>query len=155
MANCHICNYENEVDTICSLCAANLDDPLEETKIKEEEPDFAAFAISDKKGPMQTHAAIYLTNKRLILIPAKMKGFGLEGLLEAAIYNKLASTSGVISVPLQDIESIGEGKFGLLVKAIAIDLNDGTNIRLRMPGTLSGRKQWQEEIQKAVDDCKL
>jgi hypothetical protein len=77
---------------------------------------------------LQVNAYVYLTEKRFILIPSKLIGYGLTGVLTATTYNKMTSNKGVISIPLEQIKSVDNARLGLLGKDLVVTTpNDITN----------------------------
>jgi len=91
-------------------------------------------------------AFIYLTNKRLIILPTKLEGLGLTGMVTAAVYNKITSEHGLISLPFENMKAVKDGKFGLLVKALIIDTTDGELVKIKV----SKRDEWKAAITKAI-----
>jgi len=146
---CHICACENEVpnerDSSCAMCDADLADSQSEVKLLED-THAALYNTVDKFTAPGWEAFIYLTNKRLLVIPAKLKGSGLQGRLSAAVYNKMAGESDIISIPLANIKAVREGKFGLLMKALIIDTTDGGLLKIKV----SKRNEWKDTIAKAA-----
>lgn len=48
----------------------------------------------------------------------------------------------VLSIPLEQIKAVRDGKFGLLQKAIIIDTTNGELLKITVPK----RKEWKEAI---------
>lgn len=148
--NCHICDYQgNEAQEgqppFCVRCGADLSDPTLETKLMEAPPS-ATYATADRITALRMQTSIYLTDKRLILVPAKLSGFGLAGVLTAATYNKMTTASGVISIPFENVKDVRDGKFGLLVKALIVDTTDGEMVKITAPK----RNVWKDALMKAT-----
>ena len=149
---CPICEFENEdgQHSVCPICGVDLSNENAETK-RMEATTSASFATSDRMSDLRKEAFIYLTDKRLIVIPADVKitGYGLKGALVAAaanaIHRKMMNDVGVISVPLTDIKAVRDGKFGLLVKAIVIETTNNEIVKITVPK----RNEWKEAITKA------
>ena len=67
-------------------------------------------------------------------------------MLTAAVVNKMTSKYGVVSVPLEQIWSVEEGKMGLLQKILIVVTADGEKIVLTLPKL----KEWKEAIVNAA-----
>ncbi len=117
-------------------------DPLTVAMMDDASHDLDATA--DKMSALRQYAAVLLTDKRLIVIPTKLTGMGLAGVITASIVNKMTSKDGVISVPLIEISGIRDGKFGLLVKALIVDIKGGEGELVKL--TLPKREQWKQAI---------
>jgi len=151
---CPVCEFENKNEEgqhlVCLVCGVDLTNSNAETKLMEATTS-ATFATSDRMSDMRKEGFIYLTDKRLIVIPADIKfvGHGLGGGLAAAtakaLHNKMMSDSSVISIPLADIKAVKDGKFGLLVKAIVIETINNEIIKITVPK----RNEWKEALAKA------
>ena len=145
---CHVCCHVNEVldeqSPFCVRCGADLIDLQAETKCIESSA--ASYATSNGRFAVQTPAFAYLTDKRLILIPAKLTGFGLTGVLTSAIMNKMTSESGVISIQFEHVKAVKEGKFGLFVKAIIVETAGGEMVKMTVPN----RNKWKEAITRTL-----
>ncbi len=143
---CHICGHVNEISeeqsAFCVQCGADLVDTKAEIKLME--ASLYSYAIANKNIP--GYATAYLTDKRLIVIPHKLEGFGLTGVITATIINKMTNKSGIISVPLNHVKSIKDGRFGLLLKAIIVDTIDGNPVKIAVPK----RKEWKEVLIKSI-----
>ena len=150
---CHICDHQNEIpdgqSPFCVRCGTDLTEPKVETKLMEDTKS-ARFATVDKMSSPGVEAFIYLTDKRLIAIPAKLQGFGLTGMVTAAVYNKMTSDQGLISIPFENMKTVRDGKFGLLVKALIVDTTDGELLKMG----LSNRNEWKEAITKAISSLR-
>jgi len=154
-AKCHICGCENEIpdgqSSCCALCGADLADAQAETVMREMSKGTYATANMPRAQPI-CDCNIYLTSKRLILLPihTQMVGYGIQGAATAAITNKLnekiTKNIKTISLPLTEIKSIKSGKLGLFRKAIVIDTADGETIKFLAPKL----GEWEEAITKAV-----
>ena len=146
---CHICHSVNEITSgqtaFCGLCETDLASPQKETKLLED-IDNAQYSVADKTTSPGWEAFVYLTNQRLIVVPAKLKGSGLEGMLTAAVYNRMTKKSGVISIPFANIKAVRDGKMGLLMKALIVDTTDGELVKIKV----SGRSEWKEALTKAM-----
>lgn len=142
---CHICSYPNEQASFCALCGTDLANPNTETKHLESIHG-ALYSTVEKTMVAGWDAFIYLTNKRLIIVPAKLKGSGLDGMLAAAIYNKMTSKAGVISIPFEHIKAVRDGKMGLLFKAIVVDTTDGEVVKIKV----SKRDEWKAALASAT-----
>ncbi len=147
MANkqCHICGKANEEQAqACARCAADLSNPAAETLLRVEKS--ASYAMADKMSALRQYAAVLLTDKRLIVIPAKLSGAGLAGVITAAIVNKMTSKDGVLSLPFSEISAVRDGKFGLLVKAFIVDIKGGEGELVKL--TMPKREEWKQEISR-------
>ncbi|MDR3270312.1 MAG: hypothetical protein LBT32_02190 [Peptococcaceae bacterium] len=152
---CHICNYENESAdgqaTLCVACGAELADPKSETKLMEAITS-ATCATSDQLRDVRKECSIYLTDRRLIVIPADVQftGLNLTGILAAkaaqALHNKMTSNFGVISIPVKNIKTVRDGKFGLLVKAIIVETTGGEMVKITVPK----RDEWKSALANAA-----
>jgi hypothetical protein len=89
-------------------------------------------------------ASVYLTDRRVLVVPLKLQGYGLQGILTAAVYNKMTSKNGVISVPLSLVTGVRDGKFGF-VKALILDISDGGLLKITVPA----REEWRAAIESA------
>ncbi|MFP3153520.1 hypothetical protein LQZ18_03665 [Lachnospiraceae bacterium ZAX-1] len=159
---CHICEHVNESEnqrpTFCIRCGADLANPEVETKIMEHtNARTGTYATSDKFSDIRKEAFIYLTNRRVIVIPATVDFYGLNlaGALTAVgakmLYSKLTSgQSSLISIPLENIKVVRDGKFGLLVKALIIETNDGEIVKM----TVSKQNEWKDAITKATNSLR-
>ncbi len=146
MANtkCPICGFDNrqtEPGQSCALCAADFREP--ERKLLETLKK-GSYATADKVTAIRMEASIYLTDRRVIVIPLKLSGYGLTGVLTAAAYNKMTSKNGVISLPLTQVTDVRDGKFGF-VKALILDTRDGDLLKIAVPG----RDEWRDAIERA------
>jgi len=126
-------------------CDADLTDSKSEIKLLEDTHN-ALYSLVDKTMSPGWEAYVYLTNKRLIVVPAKMRGSGLDGRLAAVVYNKITSKSGLVSIPLTDITAVRDGKMGLLMKALIVDVADGELVKIKV----GGREKWREAITEAI-----
>jgi len=152
-AKCHICGCENEIpdgqSSCCALCGADLADAQAETMMREMSK--GAYSTADSATPMSS-CNIYLTDKRLIVIPenVKMQGFGLSGAAMAAAWNKVSESLtkdlGVVSFPLEKVSSVKSCKFGLFRKAILINSSDGEMVKL----AARNLNEWEGAITKAA-----
>ena len=140
---CHICDYQNNQTTFCERCGSNLSNSNEETIVLKASPS-ATYATADKMSSLRVNGFIYLTNKRLLIIPAKMSGFGLTSALTATVYNKMTTASGIISIPFEQMKLVRDGKFGLLVKALIIETTNGELVKMTLPK----RNEWKDTIIK-------
>ena len=137
---CHICEETFKSETppeVCPKCGANLADPQQETVIKQTRCQYS----SSKNFPGDL-GNLYLTDKRLLWVntaTAASYGGGLIGAL-AANYQKWG-----FSVPLPDIQTFEDSKFGLLVKAFTITTNDGSIIKL----SAKPKDEWIDAITMA------
>ena len=133
---CHICGNETELmsglEPICACCGADLTNPASETKYREART-MSMFALKDSFSSPGFDARLYLTDKRFIVVPAKIAGLGLAGAVTNSIVNKMMDGTKLISVPFQDIKGIRDGKFGLFRKALIIDTADGQLVKITCP----------------------
>lgn len=140
---CPICAYRekspDETLTHCPRCNTDLTGSDPEQKVREAPGTYTA-------GKMGTNASIYLTDRRLLVVPEKLEGFNLTSVLTAAVVNKMTSKYGVVSVPLEQIWSVEEGKMGLLQKILIVVTADGEKIVLTLPKL----KEWKEAIVNAA-----
>lgn len=147
--NCPVCNHTCEASggdrPCCPLCGADLNGSAAEKK-QMEAP--GTFTTEDKQffGKMSTNATLYLTDRRLVAIPGKLEGFGLTSALTAAVVNKMTNEYGIVSIPLEQIKAVRDGKFGLLAKALVIETADGGLLKITVPK----QKQWKEAITNAA-----
>ena len=152
---CHICSRENEISEdafFCVSCGADLSNPATESLLMESKKE-GSYATSDKLTDVRKNAYIYLTNKRLIVIPADVKyaGIGITGALTAlaaqATWNIIKSNQpNLISIPLERFKTQRDGRFGLLVKALIIETKDNEIIKIAAPNL----KEWKDAITKAA-----
>ncbi len=146
---CHICDHENEMTNgqpaLCEVCGSDLSNRKAETKLMEAWRT-ASYATADQLSAMRVEACAYLTDKRLIIIPLHYSGIGLHGMLTASLTNKTQQKYGPVSLPLEQIKSVRDGKFGIFLKAILIDIIDGGLIKLSAPKL----KDWKAAIMNAV-----
>ena len=153
--HCHICGRDNEDSKnrlFCAMCGADFTGSVIESKLMESKAA-GSYATSDKISDIRKEAFIYLTDKRLIVIPADVKysSYNLTSALTAVvaktIWNKITSgQSSLISIPLENVKSVKDGKFGLLVKALIIETNDGELIKMAAPRL----NEWKVAIAKAA-----
>lgn len=145
---CNICDSVNEMPNgqpaLCEVCGSDLSDIKAETKLMEAWRT-ASYATADKISAIRAEACAYLTNKRLIIIPLHYSGSGLQGMLTAALTNKIQEKYGTISLPLEQIKEVRDGKFGIR-KAIIIDIKDGGLVKLTAPKL----KNWKAAIMNAA-----
>ena len=142
---CPICGYGEPAGDACPRCGADLTGASpEETRM--EAP--GTFTTEDKQffGKLSTNATFYLTDRRLVAVPEKLEGHGLSMALTAAAVNKLTSAYGVVSLPLERITAVRDGKFGLLGKAIIVDTDGGDLLKI----TVAKQAQWKAALQAAV-----
>lgn len=146
-AKCPICDYTDisQESSCCPRCGADFSESAPE---KKQMSGPGTFTTEDKQffGKMGTNATFYLTDRRLIAIPAKLEGFNLTTALTAAVINKMTSKYGVVSIPREQIKAVRDGKFGLLGKAIIIDTTDGELLKI----TVTKQKAWKEALSNMV-----
>lgn len=150
---CHICYHNNTnketMHIACERCAADLANPESEVRIAAGGA-YSTFSLADKKGgPHQ--AELYLTNKRLLLIPLKLQGAGLSGILTAAVVNKMAP--GIISLPTEKIKAVrkSQSKAGLFKKeTLVLDTADGQSLTINP--TKRQLNQWIEALEKIMNE---
>ena len=144
-AKCSVCDYSDnnpsKESSCCPRCGTDFTGNAVEKKL------IAApgtYTTEDKQffGKMSTNASIYLTDRRLLAIPEKLEGFNLTTALTAAAVNKMTSKNGVISIPLEQIRAVRDGKFGLLQKAVIIDTINEELLKITVPK----QKEWKEAI---------
>ncbi|WP_312939380.1 hypothetical protein [Oscillibacter sp.] len=146
---CLICDYVDEnhsqETTCCPRCGTDFKGNTVENKLMSA---LGTYTTEDKQffGKLSTTSYIYLTDRRLLAIPEKLEGFNLKTSLTAAIVNKMTSKNGVISIPLEQIKAVRDGKFGLLQKAVIIDTTNDELLKI----TVSKRKEWKEAIMNAA-----
>ena len=79
-AKCHICGYENKKTdgqpSLCMVCGTDLAGTNAETKLLEATKS-ATYSTSDRMADVRKEAFIYLTDKRLIVIPADVQFEGV------------------------------------------------------------------------------
>jgi len=128
----------------CQVCGTNLSNPSEETLLKKAEKE-CSYSPASKKVAMN-EGDLYLTNLRLICLDAT-GGHGTGTLIWAASQTLAKAVLGGkgFSVPLDDVTSIEPAKFGLITKAFAVMLKDGTGVKVN-PKPLD---EWIEAIEKA------
>ena len=141
---CPLCGFAEQVpdgEDCCPRCGTRLTDGEGEKKLLEAS---GTFTTEDKQffGKMSTSASIYLTDRRLLAIPEKLEGFNLRTGLTAAAVNKMTGQYGAISIPLEEIQAVRDGKFGLLQKALVVIAADGGVLKLTLPK----QTQWKEAI---------
>ena len=136
---CHICMETIKSEAapdICPKCGANLADRGEEKTIK-----YANCQYSSKNwavGP----GTLYLTNLRLLWVN-NTSAYSAAGGLVGALVASLQKWG--FSLPLSEIKSFEDSKFGLFIKAFTITANDGTTMKL----SAKPREEWIEAIKKA------
>ena len=137
---CHICLETTKSETapdICPKCGANLADRGEEKTIKYINCQYTSGKLSG--GSMGT---LFLTNLRLVWVN-NATAFSYGGGLVGALIAK--NQKWGFSLPLTEIKSIEDSKFGLFIKAFTITANDGTPYKLGA----KPREEWIEAINKA------
>jgi hypothetical protein len=141
---CHICAEVTKSEApleLCPKCGANLTDPTQETIIKQTHCQY-----SDSKNRPGNLGNLYLSNKRLLWVNSSTSftyGGGLAGALVAG-HQKWGG-----SLPLADIQSFEDSKFGLFVKAFTVTASDGFIIKL----SAKPKEEWVEAILKAKEQC--
>lgn len=142
---CPVCDYADnnpsEESACCPRCGTDFAGSPAEKKMMGAP---GTYTTEDKQffGKMGTNASISLTDRRLLAIPEKLQGFNLTTALTAAAVNKMTSKYGVISIPLEQIKAVRDGKFGLFGKAIVIDTTNGELLKITVPK----QKEWKEAI---------
>jgi hypothetical protein len=147
---CPICGYEDNQagqQETCALCGADFGG--DERKLLEA-PKRGSYATADKLSAIRMEASVYLTDRRILVVPLKLQGYGLQGILTAAVYNKMTSKNGVISAPLSCVTGIRDGRFGL-VKALILDLNDGGLLKITVPA----REEWKAAITRQLQEVRV
>lgn len=145
VANCPVCEYvvinTYEEAVCCPRCGAELTEGNKEKKLMEAQ---GTYTSEDKQffGKMSTNVTVYLSDRRLVVIPEKMEGFNLTTALTAAVVNKMTNKYGIVSLPLEEIKAVRDGKFGLFVKALVVDASNGELLKLTLPK----RKEWKEAL---------
>lgn len=146
-AKCTICNYvvkkSIKESSCCPQCGTDFTASTMEKRIMGAS---GTYTPEDKRffGKMGMNASINLTDKRLLIIPEKLEGFNLTTVLTAVIINKMTSRYGIISIPLEQIKAVRDGKSGLIGKAIIIDTTNGKLLKI----IVSKQKSWKEAIIK-------
>jgi len=141
---CHICaevTKGEEPPELCPKCGTSLADPTQETIIKQTHCQYSYSR--NRPGNLGN---LYLTNKRLLWVNSSTSfthGGGLVGALVAA-HQKWGG-----SLPLADIQSFEDSKFGLFVKAFIVTASDGFIIKL----SAKPKEEWVEAILKAKEQC--
>jgi DNA-directed RNA polymerase subunit RPC12/RpoP len=148
---CHICYHNNTdkatMNIACERCGADFLDKDSEKRIAEG-GTMAMFSPSDKATDWH-QTELYLTDKRLLIIPIKMEGFGLTQAITAAIVNKMMP--GVTSLPLEHIQSISESVRGMgPFKSTVIVINTTDNMMVKIDPTKKKLEQWKAELAKYV-----
>jgi len=139
---CHICaevTKGEEPLELCPKCGTSLADPTQETIIKQTHCHY-----SNSRNRPANLGNLYLTNKRLLWVNSSTSfsyGGGLVGALMAG-HQKWGG-----SLPLADIQSFEDSKFGLLVKAFIVTASDGFIIKL----SAKPKEEWVEAILKAKE----
>ena len=146
---CPLCGFAEQTPDgadCCPRCGTRLAGGEEEKKLLEAS---GTFTTEDKQffGKMSTSASIYLTDRRLLAIPEKLEGFNLRTGLTAAAVNKMTGRYGAVSIPLEEIQAVRDGKFGLLQKALVVVAADGGVLKLPLPK----QAQWKEAILAAAN----
>ncbi len=148
-AKCPVCDYadnnRSEESMCCPRCGTDFTGNYVEKKLMAAP---GTYTTEDKQffGKMSTSASICLTDRRLLAIPEKLEGFNLTTVLTAAVVNKMTSKNGVISIPLEQIKAVRDGKFGLLQKALIIDTTNNELLKITVPK----QKAWKEAIINTV-----
>lgn len=133
---CPICDHvdesASETPLCCPRCGTDFTGSAMEKRIM---GAHGTYTTEDKQffGKVSANAFICLTDRRLIAIPEKLEGFNKTTVLSAAVINKMTSKYGFISIPLNQIKTVRDGKFGLLAKAIIIDTADGGLLKITVP----------------------
>ena len=147
-SKCHICKTSNKDREVCGHCGADLISINTEQLISKGGLQ-SQFSVSEGKfGWYQGET--YLTSKRIIIIPIKMPGAGLSGMLTAKLINSLAP--GAISLPLQDVESVElvSWQSGLLVRKQTLTIRTKDNHVLKVDPTKKHRETWKLEIERLI-----
>ena len=140
---CYLCGEVTKSENVpknCPRCGANLEDPQQEWVIKKVNCQYSTSGkIFNKIG------SLYLTNKRLLCINnsnAMLYGGGLVGALIAS------RQKWGFSLPLTDVQSFEDSKFGLFIKAFVITTEDGDVYKL----SAKPREEWKEAIMQAKEE---
>ena len=149
LITCQICGNTGETlegqESLCVRCGADVNAAEQEIKIFEETRK-GRFAAKDSLSAPGDECEIYLTNKRLVVIPKKIQGYGWRGKAAAALYNKVFLDENVISVPLSEVKAVRDGKFGLLVKAIIVDIAGDVLVKM----VVSNQDEWKSTIARMI-----
>jgi len=145
---CHICDVLIKAEQLperCPSCATNLANPNEEILQKHMSDSHFANVANLKVGAIGADLGeLYLTNKRLFALKEDVK-LGkaiLEGVFESTGAIGGAIGGAVLKdnkwkisfeIPLGDVKSVEDSKFGLLVKAILVHTNDGASYKMTVP----------------------
>jgi len=128
---CHVCEkMMKSEDSIaaCTRCAANLANPTDEIVQKKAHCQSSVNALPGWTG------WLYLTNKRLLWIKDTSTGIGaaIGGLVGELIESAVTAGKNKVgfSIPLDDIVSVEDGKFGLFAKAIIVNTKAGVAHKL-------------------------
>lgn len=144
---CPICEQEYEETgdqgeevTSCPRCGTDFNG-------SEKKRMGAHGTYSTKEKPnLGSNAYISLTDRRLVVVPEKLEGYGLAMALTAAITNKLRSKYTMVSIPLDQIKEAREVKVGLLGREVIVDTKDGDFVKFRV----SKQKVWVETINDVI-----
>jgi Nin one binding (NOB1) Zn-ribbon like. len=141
---CHICSevVKSEMPPeFCPKCGTNFADPMQETIIKQTHCQY-----SNARNLPGNLGNLYLTNQRLLWVNSSTSlsyGGGLVGSLITA-HQKWGG-----SLPLANIQSFEDSKFGLFVKAFIVLADDGFMIKL----SAKPKDEWIDAILKAKERC--
>ena len=137
---CYLCKetFKNE-ETLefCPKCMADLTNPQQEPILKQTHCQYAASA--GRPGDLGN---LYLTNMRLLWVNSST-GFSYGGGIVGAVIASRQKWG--FSLPLSDIVSFEDSKFGLAVKAFTITASDGSIIKL----SAKPKDEWIDAISKA------
>jgi len=129
----------------CPCCETNLTNPNEEILQKHMSDSQFANVANLKAGAIGADLGeLYLTNKRLFALKEDVR-LGkaiLEGVFESTGAIGGAIGGAVLKdnkwkisfeIPLSDIKSVEDSKFGLLIKAILVHTYDGESYKMTVP----------------------
>jgi hypothetical protein len=141
---CRICAEIIKSETVpdsCPRCGADLTDPQKEIVLKQ---THCQYSSTNRPGSLGN---LYLTNQRILWVNSSTAATYGGGIVGALIANH---QKWGFSLPLTDIKSFADGKFGLFVKAFIITANDGSNIKL----SAKPKDDWIDAITKAKEQLR-
>ncbi len=149
---CHVCSFKMEnqqIASVCERCGTDLQNPQNEQLIKMDVGNYV------KKNTLsQSLCALYLTNKRLFLVPARkgVLGFGSDTGASGVIALRGGGGSKELdfSIPLESIQEVSEKKIKLS-KSISIRTKNNEEYIVNMQDIFN--KKAQEEWVNAISQA--
>ena len=141
---CHICRFVIKGEEALAMCPRCESDLVNREAEKLIDATYVTYSDVQYKSIV---GHLYLSDKRLMWfadVSADAYGGGLTGI---AFANKQKGKCTII--PLSDIVTIEESKFGLFAKGFSVTLNNGTAVTLRTHFGAKMRADWKEKITQA------